>query len=289
MKIIHLSDLHLKPGRYARTNCRFKKIVKKLNGGEFDGSEFIIITGDLIESALEHRSMERARELIALLGHKFKNIMVCSGNHDYGNFWGGDPRYMAPFFATFAAWMTSNTPIPEHTTTGGEKPPGSPFPIVNLFGDHLFIGLDSMEGEFEQELNSHDGTGWDWWAEGEIGVRQRDALHALLEDSELKTYKSVVYLHHHPYRKVLEWNRLRDADLFTPIVRDRAGLLMFGHNHHYEKFERGETFDQVDMALEGGSIKPNRDIRFRLIDYSGEKPETREIVIKKRWWNILFC
>jgi len=289
MKIIHLSDLHLKPSRFATINRKFKKIITRLNESDFDGSELIVITGDLIESALQHNSMESAHKLIGLLQEKFNNIMICSGNHDFGNFWGGDLKYMKPFYHIFSEFMTSNTTVPDDVAVG-TKPPGSPFPIVNIFGNHLFIGLDSMEGEFEEELKKGGSGDWNWWAEGKIGKRQRDLLEKILEENESRDLKAVVYLHHHPYRKNLELNRLRDVDKFNPIVKDKVGLLLFGHNHYYQEFKRGEDgFDEVDLALEGGSIKTKGDIKFRIIDYSEDKPKTSEITIPFHWYSIFGC
>jgi len=277
MKIIHLSDLHL--GRYwfGKTEARFKKIVEHLTSGAFDGSEHLIITGDLIESAGRKGAMNHARNMIKPLEEKFENSLICPGNHDYGNFWGGNPEHMKPFFEIFAEFLTSNTAVPDHPPAG-ERPYDSPFPTLNVVGDHLLIGLDTTEGEFEEEINRKHCK-WDWGAEGELGRRQLAALDAILDDDELSKMKVIVYLHHHPYKNMLIKNRFRDADAFNATVKNRANLILFGHNHKSASMEAEARTNGVDMALEGGSIIGKDDIKFRVIDFSAEKPIFDEVVI----------
>ena len=277
MKIIHLSDLHL--GRYwfNKTEERFNRIIEHLKSDAFDGSEFLIITGDLIESAGREGSMQRAREIIKPLEEKFKNLLICPGNHDYGNFWGGSPEYMKPFFKIFADSMTSNTAVPDHADAG-ERPYNSPFPVLNTFGDHLLIGLDTTEGEFKDEIN-RKWCKWDWGAEGELGCRQLAALNAILNDNELSKMKVIIYLHHHPYKNMLIKNKFRDADAFNETIKDKANLILFGHNHKSANMEAEARNNGVDMALEGGSIIGKGDIKFRVLDFSGEKPTFDEITI----------
>lgn len=290
MKIIHLSDLHLKPGKCARSNRRFNQLTDRLNSSDYDGSEIIIITGDLIENAEKRGAMEHARKMLGSLQPKFKTILICAGNHDYGNFWGGRPIHMKPFFDHFSEFLSSNIPPAEGDPGCDERAYNSPFPVVNEMGEFLFIGLDTMEGEFSDEIGE-DERDWDWGAEGELGCRQQKALKALLGKEAFRDKKLVIYLHHHPYVNRHILNRFRDADDFNKAVADRDALLLFGHNHKFENMADEARDHHVAMALEGGSIKSSGNIRFRIIDFSGAVPvaDDVELTVPKSWWNIFSC
>jgi len=292
MKIIHISDFHLQPRKCSLINLRFKCLLKKLNRDEFDPASIVIVSGDLIANAEKPGAMEYARKLMSGLQEKFDRVLVCPGNHDYGNFWGGRPGHMKPFFVCFADFLGSNSRIPGEAYHGNRNPEDSPFPVVNEFGDVVLIGLDTMEGEFEDELAGRKSD-WDWGAEGRVGTRQLNALKALLERDEIGGKKVVVYLHHHPYVNKHIMNKFRDADLFNEIVRDRVDLLLFGHNHHYENMAAEAEGHGVGMALEGGSIVGwwKAKIRFRVVDTDGDSPQCKEhsVNVLKEWWHLLQC
>ncbi|MFC1536729.1 metallophosphoesterase family protein [Pseudomonadota bacterium] len=275
MKIIHLSDLHLGRCWYKKSDERFNRIVKHLKGDAFDGSELLIITGDLIESAERKGAMEHARNMIKPLEEKFENFLICPGNHDYGNFWGGRATHMKPFFEHFEGCLTSDDSKPCDIGRGAFD---SPFPVVNKIDNTILIGLDTMEGEFRKDRKYRKRFRWNWGAEGELGCRQLKALDSLLKSYD-KDQKVVVYLHHHPYKNMLIKNRFRDADAFNDTIRGKVNLILFGHNHKSANMEREARDNGVDMALEGGSIIGKDDIKFRVIDFSGEKPTFDEVVI----------
>ena len=174
MIIIHLTDLHLKVERNAENNRRFRKIAERLNSDVFDETKHvIIITGDLIDNAYHNGAMVQAKAHLDLLLPKYSGrLFVCPGNHDYGSFSGGNAQYIREFFETFSDFLGSSQIFPRdeyvdlgdpHFEIDGE-PLYSPFPTVNDFGDCLFIGLDSMEGEFASDVD-----GRDLGAEGKLG------------------------------------------------------------------------------------------------------------------------
>lgn len=294
MRIIHLSDLHLASSSCSLTDLRFNRLVRELSSDRYSSDDILLITGDLIESAEHDGAMAHALNQLNRLSEKFDHLLICPGNHDYGNFWGGTPEHMSRFFHLFGGFLNSSTSIPDDVYHRSDRPYNSPFPVVNEIGDLVLIGLDTMEGEFEEEIKGTKDD-WDWGAEGKLGCRQISALDRLLRRGELKDKKIIIYLHHHPYRDKLIMNRFRDAKLFNDTLGkyENTSLLLFGHNHKFADM-RGEAEEHgVGMALEGGSIKNSHwgRIRFRVIDMSGSEPHADEVRISvlQDWWNLIWC
>ncbi|MCF7822440.1 MAG: metallophosphoesterase [Mariprofundaceae bacterium] len=294
MRIIHLSDLHLDNNRCSLTDLRFGRLVRELSSDRYSSDDILLITGDLIENAEHEGAMIHALNQLGRLSEKFEHILLCPGNHDYGNFWGGTPEHMSRFFHLFGGFLKSSTSIPEDVYHRSDRPCDSPFPVVNEIGELLLIGLDTMEGEFEEEIKGSKGD-WDWGAEGRLGQRQTSALERLLGRGELKDKKVVVYLHHHPYRNRLIMNRFRDAKIFNEILGQygNTNLLLFGHNHKFADMSAEAKKYGAGMALEGGSVKNTcwGKARFRVIDMSGSEPEAEEVRISvlQEWWNLIRC
>ena len=257
MKIIHLSDLHI--GNEGCTE-NFGAIVEHLNtASEFaDDQHYIVITGDLIEDANKDELFSKVKGFLIDLGDRFSGrIFLCPGNHDYGNYWGGNTDLIVKFRGQFCDYMKGCGTIADEAykvKSDGQHFPL--FPLVNIVEDVALIGLDSTAEELEENN--------DLWAEGLIGAAQRAALEKLLKNDVVKSRIVIVYLHHHPFKNNFILNRLRDADKFCSVIENGVDVLLFGHNHHYANCSSDSQQLGVPLALEGG--KSPKCMTFRVID-----------------------
>jgi len=259
MKLIHLSDLHVGQGANRE---KFEHIIRHLNTApEFNNQDHvIIITGDLINDADDEHAHDEVRAMIDTLSSRFTGrILICPGNHDYGDFWGGHHKFVARFRQVFDDYLQGSGDIDAADYLPADMPYNSPFPVVDIMGQIAFIGLDTTADELKD--------GYSLGAEGRMGERQLKALDKLLGLPQLSGKRIIIYFHHHPYHAVHYLNRFKDADDFRRVVKNRAHVLLFGHNHKYAVCSSDSQNDGIAMALEGG--KTTREMRFRIID-----PET---------------
>jgi len=256
MKLIHLSDLHV--GQSANKD-KFERIIGHLNTAPAfeDPNYAIMITGDLINDAGDKDAHHEVRAMIDTLSPRFaKRVFLCPGNHDYGNFWGGHPNFIANFRQVFEPYLQGSGHIDPAAYLPEDMPYHSPFPIVDIIGDIALIGLDTTADELKD--------GYSLWAEGRMGKRQCKALDKLLALPQLSGKRIVIYFHHHPYHAGNYLNRFKDADDFRDVIRNRVHVLLFGHNHAYTICSSDSQQDGVAMALEGG--KTTEEMRFRILD-----------------------
>ncbi len=269
MKLIHISDTHIGRGNNA---LRFERVVDDLLANPPDVPErcLIVHTGDLIDSA-SSANRRAARILLDRLAARYR-VLLCPGNHDYGDAISMNEEDAQVFQRAFGDYIFRGQP--------------STFPVLHEVGaDHVFIGLDS---------NAEELTFWErWFAEGHLGKPQLAALNNLLDSSALAGKKTIVYLHHHPFsfgysvmadvgdRGLLSslfaqlsrpFLRLKDAYSLCQVVRDRAHVLLFGHMHFgLDCSGEGRKYG-VRLALDGSSTTCANDdadrMRYRVIDLS---------------------
>lgn len=276
MKLIHLSDTHLGRGDNV---WRFEKIVDDLLANPPDVPEncLVVHTGDLIDSASEqHRTA--GKRLLDRLGERYR-VLLCPGNHDYGDAAAVNAEAARQFQHTFADYLFLDK--------------AQTFPVLHEIGkDHVFIGLDSNAAElgfFER-----------WFAEGHLGRKQLDALNLLLDRPELQGKQIIIYLHHHPFSfgysvtpdvgdrnpllHLFAWatrpfRRLKDAYSFCQIVRNRVQILLFGHMHFGLDCSGDSRRYGIDLALDGGSTTCTENdsdrMRYRIIDLKNLHQEIR--------------
>jgi len=218
MKIIHLSDLHV--GKEDK-GVIFQSIVNKINELTPASDYIIVITGDLIQSAIKDEKSnsihlnEVITQITKLESSGFK-VLVVPGNHDYGN----AKKINSKLMTLFKTKLYGNA--------------NESFPRIYPTNDIVFIGLDSIEGEFDAKINSAEpepekviilGT------IGQIGKDQRDRLIGKLKDYESqKDIKFVVYLHNDPFTNRFAFY-LKDRDELKTIFENKISLLLCGHTH----------------------------------------------------------
>lgn len=274
MKIIHLSDTHIgRDDNERRTQALLTDIAAL--GAPSD--HVVVHTGDLINAG-HTDEMRTGRAVLDTLAAQGWRILLAPGNHDYGDSLHVDPHWAAAFRGQFARYIFGDQP--------------AQFPVLTLTGDCAFIGLDSNEAEM--------GFWERWMAEGYLGSAQLARLGALLDSPEIQTRTAIVYLHHHPFidapmvradvgdkaywKELFGWNtrgfrRLKDAYSLMQCVRDRADILLFGHQHFGLDFSAEAQRYGIRLALDASSSTATQmdtdRMRYRVIDTASGAVATR--------------
>ncbi len=239
-KILHLSDLHIGFGAMEES---FQQLTQDLIAQLQPASDYIIvITGDLVEKPVGTNQYQQARDLLARLESAGFMVLAAPGNHDFNNGVVLDPSFLPRFNETFCG------------------DPHLLYPTLNVIDDIAFIGLNSLEAEF----NWYDRM----FADGELGKLQLQRLNALLGDSIVcSCAHRVLYLHHHPFDSI-PLSALKDSRKLRRVIQKHGNVdvLLFGHNH-LGRMCNGSW--QVPRCYDGGSgtgKRPGRK-RLRLIDF----------------------
>lgn len=265
MKIIHLSDTHV--GRDNNTH-RLQALLDDIRTLGNPADHVLIHTGDLNDHGTK-ADMALSLPLLDAMRAEGWRVLLAPGNHDCGNALKVDPVCAALFMQQY-----------EHHLFGTSAPE---FPVLTLLPNCAFIGLDSNEAEmgFWQRLA----------AEGHLGQRQIKALNAMLDLPEVRDRCVVLYLHHHPFQdayavradagdghtfahwlgwKTRGFRRLKDAYSLLQCVRDRAHILLFGHQHFGLDYSADGQRYGISLALDGSSstaAQMDTDrMRYRVID-----------------------
>ncbi len=282
MKIIHLSDTHV---GFEDNAARFGLVIDDLIArppAEI-GKCLVVHTGDVIDKATpENRRQGRA--LLDRLGAAGYRVVLCPGNHDYGDDLEVNNEAARIFKQEFASYIFSAEP-PE-------------FPVLHrLDGDTVLVLLDSNAAE----LRFPEGC----FAEGHLGASQLEKLNRLLDRDDLTGKTIVLALHHHPFyygysvlpdvgdghllKHLVAWltrpfRRLKDAYSLCQIVRDRATAVLFGHMHEGLNCSNESAKYGIGLALDGNSTtdtdRVHDRLRYRIIDLASLTHETRMIRIK---------
>lgn len=265
MKIIHLSDTHV---GYGDNERRLRALLHDIAELGAPQDHVVVHTGDLIHHG--HPDERRlGRALLDTLADQGWRILLAPGNHDYGDSLHVDPQWAADFRQHFAPFIFGAAP--------------AQFPVLTLLDDCAFIGLDSNEAEM--------GFWERWMAEGYLGEGQISRLNALLDSTALQGRTVVLYLHHHPFfdapvvradvgdhgylSHLFGWNtrrfrRLKDAYSLMQCVRDRADILLFGHQHFGLDYSAEGQRYGIRTALDASSSTATQmdtdRMRYRVID-----------------------
>jgi len=278
MKIVHLSDTHI--GR-DNNKLRCDRLVDDILSLPNPKDHIVIHTGDLIDRG-NQALMSLGGDVLGRLAGSGFNVRLCPGNHDCGDAKKVDPVRAKRFREYFANYIFA----------GEEKK----FPVLTLSDGCAFIGLDSNEAELRWPFR--------WFAEGNLGDRQVERLSALLDEDEVRKRFVVIYLHHHPFfdsfvvrpdvgdgnyiAHFLFWNtrrfrRLKDAYTLMQCIRDRADLILFGHQHFGLDYSVESQRYGIPHAFDASSSTATQmdtdRMRYRIIDTSTGVVETRFVGI----------
>jgi 3',5'-cyclic AMP phosphodiesterase CpdA len=254
MKIVHLSDTHL--GR-PENDGRMRQLTDAILADPAVTPESctIVHTGDLVDDGARPEQHRAGKEALNRFKEAGFTVLLCPGNHDYGDSWHVDPAAAQQHQAALAEYLCQGAQVR--------------FPVLTRVGDVAFIGLDSNAAELE------------WWArlyaQGQLGAAQLQSLDRMLDELHAApgvASRVVVYLHHHPFSSsfrvtprvderlflyfIVAWltgpfRRLKDSCAFCEVVRDRVDLLLFGHLHYGFNCSVESLRYGIPLALDGGS------------------------------------
>jgi 3',5'-cyclic AMP phosphodiesterase CpdA len=211
-KIIHLSDIHVGFNGDVLIQ-RFVAIIRNIIKLKQPATDYaVVITGDITDYASEE-NFENALACVEMLRAEGYKVLVVPGNHDCGTGSIGSRKKLKLFMKMFYG------------------DPDFKFPKKDILGETAFIGLNSMEDElhwFHKEF--FDALG----ADGELGPKQLKSLDDLLAEDDVKKCKyRVIYLHHHPVKKVDFLHELKDKEELGKVIMKHKNVdaLLCGHEH----------------------------------------------------------
>lgn len=262
-KIIHITDTHIGARENGDTPCEqnFNVIVENIIALKYPANDYVIVhTGDIVDNAYDDKQWEVALILIQKLKDAGFLFLTCPGNHDYGAGINSDKQ----FVNIFKLRLFENDTIT--------------YPKLDIIDNVAFIGLDSMA----EEVSWYDTI----WAQGEIGIKQRNRLEQMLSRKAVKdcAYR-VLYLHHHITPTINPLNlglKLKDADKLVEIINNKknVNVLLFGHDHDPRRLNGMRIIPRVARIYDGGTatkkggkgfqhmvIDLNKDPRY---DYDGK-------------------
>lgn len=244
MKLLHLSDLHIGRGsNFENVKIIFERIDNKYN--EYDEKPVIVITGDITDDG-KRWQYKLTKQLLESHISKGFQILLCPGNHDYGK---NGIIAKRESIARYERYLSQDID----------------FPVVTRIGNCHFIAVDSME----DERDTLDRFG----AEGEIGDDQLYDLNCDIETikKEYPHDRIIVYLHHHPFYYDF-FLRLKDADDFKEVIKNKVDILLFGHKHVEKRLKNKEGKYGIDLIL---ASKKSTDIEKGTLDTTKEQPVFR--------------
>jgi predicted phosphodiesterase len=207
MKFIHLSDLHIKSDN--RTNSEIIRMFSNISKNY--AGHYLIITGDITDDG----DPEQYDIAYGLLKQFIGRIFICPGNHDFGLRGNQYSKYRAKLFDE-----KLSLPLMQGDIFFGDNNP-----VINkLKSGKVKVVLIALDTNLETN-STFD------FACGQIGKIQLTALDKYLSDKSIKKMTKIIFMHHHPFIYKNPFIKLNDAyDLFD-IIKDRADILLFGHNH----------------------------------------------------------
>lgn len=109
---------------------------------------------------------------------------------------------------------------------------GDSTPVVNTLNDgNIKIMLIALDSNLETEQPFD-------FACGEIGDSQLSALNTILSTVPGAGMVKVLFFHHHPFMVNDPFMELKDAKALAKIVYNRVDLILFGHKHEMNQWEK---------------------------------------------------
>jgi 3',5'-cyclic AMP phosphodiesterase CpdA len=283
MKIIHLSDTHIGEGSNAeRTDLVVNDLVRR--PPDDPGRCVVLHTGDLIHGASDANRRTAKARLDRLQAAGFR-VVLCPGNHDYGDTMQVNSEAARAFQEEFGAYLFHDGP--------------REFPVLHRLDDgRAMICLDSNAAElkFPQGL----------FAEGHLGAAQLEKLNRLLDSDALAGKTIVLSLHHHPFyygysvmpdvgdrspfkhlaaRMTRPFRRMKDAYSLCQVIRDRVRVVLFGHMHEGLDCSAESAKYGIPLALDGSSTTDTENVhdrlRYRVIDLDAMTHSVRMLALRQ--------
>jgi 3',5'-cyclic AMP phosphodiesterase CpdA len=242
IKFIHLSDLHIH-GTDRRDNRNCRKVIDFIINQYPDEKPIVLITGDITDDGAERQYKNAVDILKPLVSEGFK-LLATPGNHDYGFAGNIYTEESQQLFQDYILGDLLNITCAKQPHIKMEDL----YPMVDIEGDVLFIGLDSVVGNEDEFLH---------FASGEVGKPQRKKLAIILKRNPGR--KVVVYFHHHPFCRGFLKKFVMEMDDAQQVMRILSGLVdfvCFGHKHEAEAWM---AENNIDWMLASGKTPERND------------------------------
>lgn len=241
MKFIHVSDLHFHGAQ--KKNQEANAVLKTIK--EKYPSHRLIVTGDITDDGHSLQFQNAFEALEPFEG----NVFVAPGNHDFG----AKGNFYSQERALRFDKMLSD-PLQQGGTFKGDSTP-----VVNVVeeGDDriMLIALDT----------NLETTHFFDFACGEVGNEQLSVLDSMLSDPSNAEMVKLLFFHHHPFIHNHPFMELKDAKDLMRTIYCKVDILLFGHKHVPEVWEKRNGIQFVLAS-----------------DNSPEKNSAREISIEKK-------
>lgn len=266
MKFVHISDLHV--GEHATRDALVEKLFNKIiqKYAQLREKPLILITGDFVHDG-EAEQYQKAEKLMNKLHMAGYQVLMCPGNHDYGQQGLSDDHEARQRYNRFAMQFTTRKSDNDSGFQNIQSGQWN-FPIVNKFDDTYFIGLDTMQGVFRLS----------WWhrflasftAAGSLGTPQLDKLDAAIKKIKQKQANStiVLYMHHHPFYFNFRFRamQLHDRQRLHQMIANKVDILLFGHNHVEKRLQNEEREHGIGIVQVFGNCVHDVNVPFYEID-----------------------
>ncbi len=214
MKFIHLSDLHIHTHDEdnAAVSSTLNVVAQKYPHHQ------VIITGDIADDG----TADQLDNAYAMLQPFKGRIFFCPGNHDFG---------AAGNFYSEERALRFDLILSQQFNQGGTFK-GDTTPVVNVLNEgNLAIMLIALDSNLETE-HPFD------FACGEIGESQLRALNTILSATSNPGMVKILFFHHHPFMVNDPFMELKDAEALARTIYGRVDLVLFGHKHEMNQWER---------------------------------------------------
>ena len=213
---VQLSDLHISSRNNADENTALRTIVEGLIS-EFStvNKPTVLLTGDIVDDGTEDQYTNAVTILKPLKEAGFK-LLACPGNHDYGpkgNIYTDNAQNR---FQQFMLRDLLGRPEADTSTNIMENL----YPVVDIIDDCFFLGIDTV-------VDAEDDFAH--FAAGEVGVKQRESIKAILKQVP-DNQPVIAYMHHHPFYRMVGM-QMKDAQETMELLGSKTNVLLFGHKH----------------------------------------------------------
>lgn len=246
---------------------QFDIMLKKLESLDID---YVVIPGDIGCLGLK-TEFELAKKYLSKTKFWPDKIILVPGNHDYYTTDSYKLNYLKDSFPQiFISSKNTNTS----------------FPIVKIFEDVAFIGLNSCLPTFP------------FLAYGIMDQKQLDNLKSILEQPYIKDKMIIFVIHHPPVfydNKLKHWHRgFRNYDLFIDLLKmiGQNFMILSGHWHIRREYNlepelKGKIFVAPSISKVKGieqlnkagiflyTIENKKLIKYEFLDYLGEKDDKK--------------
>ena len=269
IKVIHFSDLHIGESKNLE-ECKNLEKIREYLISFYQNSKnkpYIIISGDLVHHGEEKEYQKVVELLQPLVDQKFK-LLISPGNHDLGR--GGSVKsYLAVQeecanrYVKYIHKKLLKFPL---DSQGEVLKYDDVFPLKTeiLQGNDklLLIGLNSMEKIYHKPLR---------FATGKIPKKDLKTLAHILEDSNYKSHKKIVYLHHHLFsnRAFMVLKKRKKVRQF--LNKNRVDLVLFGHLHKECDCKSGSYLTKYLASGKTTKLTKNKKISFKEIQIEDNK------------------